>query len=109
MLALFIMIICILLLGGLVVLCYLYLRCGLGRPRLTNFSQWRGRWPGGVGARRSASMPEPIQPTTNDESLLLAVDVLAETSRQARLVVFLLLTGFLLSILLLLLALGTQP
>nr|BBH91908.1 hypothetical protein KTA_01070 [Thermogemmatispora argillosa] len=109
MLPLLIMILCILLLGGLVVLCYLYLRCGLGRPRLTDFSQWRGRWPGTGDARRAAAMPEPAQPGGNDESLLLAVDVVTETSRQARLIAFLLLSGLLLSILLLLLTLGAQP
>ncbi|WP_069801273.1 hypothetical protein [Thermogemmatispora onikobensis] len=105
MLPLLILIVCMLLLGGLVVLIYLYLRCGLGRPRLTQLR----RWSSDANTGRLGYPAEPIQPTTNDESLLLAVNMAVdETSRQARLIAFLLLSGFLLSILLLLLALGGQ-
>ncbi|WP_376795738.1 hypothetical protein [Thermogemmatispora sp.] len=108
MLPLFIFAICILLLGGLVVLCHLYLRCGLGQPRLTSLGQWHGRWTARTDVDRSISTLEPIQPTVHDESLLLAVNVAPdETSRQARFIAFLLLGGFFLSILLLLLSLGS--
>jgi hypothetical protein len=109
MLPFLMLIVCMLLLGGLVVLCYLYLRCGLGRPRLTPLSRWPGHWRANASADRSHYPAEPIQPPMSDEGLLLAVDIAVdETSRQARLIAFLLLSGLLLSILLLLLALGSQ-
>ncbi|WP_052889166.1 hypothetical protein [Thermogemmatispora carboxidivorans] len=105
MLPLLILIVCMVLLGGLVVLCYLYLRCGLGRPRLPHLR----RWSPDASAGRGGYSAEPLQPTTNDESLLLAINIAVdETSRQARLIAFLLLSGLLLSILLLLLVLGGQ-
>jgi hypothetical protein len=70
MLPLLLMLLIVLLLGSIVVLCYLYLRCGLGRPR-------RRRWSAGYPDERAT------QEVDGDRFLYLkALD--DETSQAAR-------------------------